>query len=151
MNINLGIVSDDVHKLNKNITALGGYNGTLRDELSWLNPVYNCQVPEGTAVRANYASIPDLDGSGRVLYYFVKDCVLVRSGICELHLELDPLMTYRDEINNLVCTVDRTEDLNVSNAFLVDNEYQILGCDNIVTKKFPIGFTDESMVLLTVG
>lgn len=151
MNINLGLTYDDEHKLNKQITALGGYNGSLKDEFSFMNPVYNCQVPEGTAVRANYASIPDLDGGGRVLYYFVRDAVLVRTGIVELHLELDPLMTYRDEINNLVCTVDRTADQNVTNAFMIDNEYQILACENIVTKTFPNALDDESMVLITVG
>lgn len=149
MNINLAYTTDDEHKVHKYLNTIGGYNGSLKDEFSFLNPVYLCQVPEGSAVRANYASIPDLDGSGRVLYYFVKDVVLVRSGVCEIHLELDPLMTYETEIKNLICTVDKNE--KMANAYLIDNEYKILACDNIVTIDFPQGFGDEQLILLTIG
>lgn len=147
MNIGLAYTNDDAHKLHKNLTVLGGYTGSLRGEMSVLNPVVQVQVPEGTAARANYASMVDIEE--RSNYYFIKDVVFIRSGVCELHLELDPLMTYETEIKNLICTVEKNEKL--SNSYLVDNEYRILAYENIVTKTFPSGFDDESMILFAVG
>ena len=148
MNINLAYTADDEHKVHKYLNAIGGYNGTLKGEFSIINPVYLCQVPETSVSSANYASIPDIEAN-RTRYYFVRDVVLVRSGVVEIHLELDPLMTYEAEIRRLVCTVDRNE--FESNAYLMDEEYKILAYENIVTKEFPYGFDDESIVLLTVG
>lgn len=151
MNISLAVTSDDEHKVHKNLSILGSYTGTLRDDCSMEHPKLLVQVPEATAQQANYAAISAGTELERTYYYFIRDKIMHRTGIVELQLECDYLMTFEDEIKNLVCTVDRTEDQNYTNAYLVDNEYQILACENIVTKTFPIGFTDESMVLLTVG
>lgn len=148
MDISIAVTSDDEHKVHKNLSILGSYSGTLKEECSMISPVIKLQVPETTVSQANYAGLTGLD---RTYYYFIRDKVMIRSGIVELHLEIDPLMTYETEIKNLVCTIDRTQSQEVTNAFLVDNEYQILACENIITKKFPLGFTDESKILLTVG
>lgn len=150
MDLTLCVTSDDEHKVYKNLTILGTYTGTLRDDCSMDNPSLMVQVPEATVQQANYCAFGAQD-LNRLYYYFIKNRIMHRSGIVELELECDPLMTFKDEILNLVCTVERTQDQNITNAFLVDNEYQILACENIVTKIFPTGFTDESMVLLTVG
>ena len=64
-------------------------------------------------------------------------------------MELDPLMTYETEIRNLICTVDRNE--IDSDSYLYDENYKIDAFNNIVTKKFPVGFTDESYIFITVG
>jgi len=148
MNIALAYTTDDEHKVHKYLNQLGGYSGTLRDEMSVMTPVVQVQVPETTATQANYCAMPDINGQ-RTFYYFIRDIVFIRSGIVELHLELDPLMTYENEIRRLDCTIRKNE--NVGNAFLMDSEYQILAYENIVTKEFPIGFSDESMILITVG
>lgn len=147
MDIGLAVTSDDEHKVHKNLTVLGGYTGVLRSEMGILNPVVQVQVPEGTAAQANYVSITGLET--RTNYYFIRDVKLIRSGICELELELDPLMTYETEIRNLICTVHKNE--KIANSYLMDENYQILAYENIVTKKFNYTFDDETMILLTVG
>lgn len=151
MNISIAVTSDDEHKVHKNLSVLGSYTGTLKDDCSMENPTVLVQVPEGTVQQANYAAMSAGGELPRTYYYFIKDKVMHRSGVVELTMECDYLMTFENEIKNLVCTVDRTETQEVTNAFLVDNEYQILACENIVTKIFPVGFEDESIVLLTVG
>lgn len=150
MNLILGVTSDDIHKCQKNITQLGSYTGVLKDDCSMENPHLMVQVPEATVQQANYCAFTSQD-LGRNCYYYITDKIMHRSGVVEIVLEMDPLMTYKDELYNVECTVDRTSHQEVTNAYLIDNEYQILACENIVTKKFPIGFTDESMILLTVG
>lgn len=151
MNISIAVTSDDEHKVHKNLSILGSYTGSLKEDCDMEQPTIMVQVPEGTIQQANYAAMSAGTELERTYYYFIKDKVMHRSGIVELTLECDYLMTFEDEIKNLVCTVDRTSYQDVTNAYLVDNEYQILACENIVTKNFPIGFEDESMVLLTVG
>lgn len=151
MNISIAVTSDDEHKVHKNLSILGSYIGSLKDDCSMEKPTILVQVPEGTIQQGNYAAISAGTELPRTYYYFITDKVMHRSGIVELTMKCDYLMTFEDEIKNLVCTVDRTETQEVTNAFLVDNEYQILACENIVTKTFPLGFEDESLVLLTVG
>jgi len=151
MNISIAVTSDDEHKVHKNLSILGSYTGSLKDDCNMENPTILVQVPEGTVQQANYAAMTAGTELPRTYYYFIKNKVMRRTGVVELELECDYLMTFEDEIKNLVCTVDRTETKEVTNAFLVDNEYQILACENIVTKTFPLGFDNETMVLLTVG
>ena len=67
----------------------------------------------------NYARIPALN-----LYYFAK---ILPSNIGNnhniLHLELDPLMTYKSQILGLKCITDRNT--NNYNAYLKDDEQKI--------------------------
>lgn len=151
MNISIAVTSDDEHKVHKTLSILGSYTGSLKEDCSMETPSIMIQAPEGTCQQANYTAISAGTELERTYYYFIKDKIMHRTGIVELQLECDYLMTFENEIKNLVCTVDRTEAQEVTNAFLMDNEYQILACENIVTKTFPTGFEDESMVLLTVG
>ena len=63
--------------------------------------------------------------------------------------KIDVLMSYRTKILSNTCTISKNE--NLSNAYLYDNGYQLLSYKNIVTKKFPSGLTDNSIILMTVG
>lgn len=149
MNISLAVTSEDEHKVHKNLSVLGSYTGTLREDCGMEAPVVMVQVPEATAQQANYAAISAGTELNRTYYYYIKEKTMHRSGIVELQLECDYLMTFETEIRALTCTVTRNEAL--ANAYLMDEEYKILAYQNIVTKEFPLGFEDESMVLLTVG
>lgn len=149
MNISVVVTSDDEHKVHKNLSILGSYTGTLRDDCSMESPSIMVQIPEGTAQQGNYAAISAGTELNRTYYYFIRDKVMHRSGIVELQLECDYLMTFEDEIRALSCTVDRNE--KEANAYLLDSEYKILAYDNIVTKSFPNALDDESMILLAVG
>lgn len=149
MNISLAVTSDDEHKVHKTLSVLGSYTGTLREDCGMEAPVVMVQVPEATAQQANYAAISAGTELNRTYYYYITEKTMHRSGIVELQLECDYLMTFETELRTLTCTVTRNEAL--ANAYLMDEEYKILAYQNIVTKEFPLGFDDESMVLLTVG
>lgn len=149
MNISVAVTSDDEHKVHKNLSVLGSYTGSLKEDCSMETPSIMVQIPEGTAQQANYAAISAGGELPRTYYYFIKDKIMHRTGIVELQLECDYLMTFEDEIKALTCTVDRNE--TEANAYLIDSEYKILAYDNIVTKSFPNPLNDESMILLAVG
>lgn len=149
MNISLAVTSDDEHKVHKSLTVLGSYSGVLREDCSMENPTILLQVPEGTCQQANYAAIDAGSELPRTYYYYIRERIMHRSGVVRLVMECDYLMTFESEIRALTCTVDRNE--LEANAYLVDNQYKVLAYDNIVTKEFPTGFTDECMILFAVG
>lgn len=146
MQVNLYYTNDDEHKLHKNIVSIHNCVGSLKDNCSLINPVILLETAEATATRANYMTITDLD---ILRYYFIRDWVMYRDGLVEVHAELDPLMTYETEIRNLNCTIARNE--NIADSYLYDENYKIDAYSNIVTKTFPQGFDNERIILLTVG
>lgn len=146
MQVNLYYTNDDEHKLHKTLTSIHNCPGSLKDSCSLIEPVILLETAEATASRANYMSITDLDIER---YYFIRDWVMYRQGLVEVHAELDVLMTYEQEIRDLQCTIARNE--VDADSYLYDENYKIDAYSNIVTKEFPHGFDDESIILLTVG
>lgn len=75
------------NKINKNITLLRTLTGDLRGETNVVNPIV--RVFASTFPNFNYAGIPNFNR-----YYYLRDLRQVRSGIWELSLESDPLMSF---------------------------------------------------------
>lgn len=148
MQVNLYYTRDDKHKLHKTLTSIHNCVGSLRDECSLINPVILLETAEATACRANYLEITDLDIQR---YYFIKDWIMYRTGILEVHAELDPLMTYEAEIRQVSATIERNE--YEADSYLVDENYVIDAYSNYVTIDFPKGFdtNNDTYVLMTVG
>lgn len=99
-----------------------------------------------TTFKYNYAQLAGYD-----LYYFVK---ISPSNIGKahniLHLELDPLMTYKESILNLDCIIKRNT--NKYNLYVEDEELQTLKKTQIQTKAFNHTFIPyQSTVITLVG
>jgi hypothetical protein len=87
-------------KIHKEITLLATMAGTLRDETNTVNPTVRVAATEMPVF--NYARIPDF---GR--YYYLRDVRAVRSGIWEIMLESDPLMSF--DLSDISGVVVETE------------------------------------------
>ena len=99
-----------------------------------------------TTFKYNYAHLAGYD-----LYYFVE---VLPSSIGRahniLHLELDPLMTYKDQILNLDCIIKRNT--SKYNLYVEDEELQTLKKTQIQTKAFNHTFIPyQSTVITLVG
>lgn len=96
------------------------------------------------AIKFNYAHIPLFN-----LYYFVK---MLPSNIGNnhniLHLELDPLMTFKDQILNLDCIIKRNT--SKYNLYVEDEELQTLKKTQIQTKAFNHTFVPYSSTVITL-
>ena len=109
------------NKIDKDIRLITGYNIDLKNRPKDFN---NFDIDfSGNRILAtnfNYAYL----GGGYNYYYFVK---ILPSNIgnqhYKLHLELDPLMTYKDQILGLKCITDRNT--NNYNVYLKDDEQKI--------------------------
>ena len=114
--------SSPTNKINKDISnMIYGPVINLKERPKDINnldiDLVNYSISQLTSI--NYAVIQSLN-----LYYFAK---ILPSNIGNnhniLHLELDPLMTYKSQILGLKCITDRNT--NNYNAYLKDDEQKI--------------------------
>lgn len=93
---------------------------------------------------ANYVYIPSLSN-----YYFVDDIIFGGANQVTLKCHEDVLMSYKDDILKLNCTIARNTILK--NGYLVDPQYKTVAYEEIVTKGFPQEISGFSTILMTVG
>lgn len=97
-----------------------------------------------TLSQLNYVYIEEFDR-----YY---DCVpiLLNEGMYQLTCEVDPLMSFKNEILNLNVIVDKNE--YEVNPYIDDGSYMVEERQRVETIEFPLGFNDYgSHILITAG
>lgn len=119
MTIDLYSNVSDNRDINKNISLISsGISYTLKDEeCSFEHPIIVLTSSKFNK-DCNYAYIPEY---GR--YYFVADKRFVRGGRIELHLEVDVLYTYREQIKQCVGIVKRSN--SQGNDYLPDEMLKV--------------------------
>ena len=117
--------SSPSNKINKNLSLKGAVEIDLKNRPKDFNEL-DIDYAGGTPIYFNYAFL-----SGYNLYYFVK---ILPSNIGNrhniIHLELDPLMTYKSQILSLKCITDRNTEKY--NTYLPDEQQKI----SSMTKQF---------------
>lgn len=88
-------------------------SGSLRDSTSILSPTI--RVQSSGLINSNYAYIPEFKR-----YYFIDNIVSFRTGIWDISMSVDVLMSFKDEIGNLAGIIARQEFL--FNPYIMDNE-----------------------------
>lgn len=140
--------SSPSNKIEKDIRAITSYNIDLKNKpKDFTNFDIDFSGNRQQTLNFNYALL----GGGYNFYYFVK---ILPSNIgnqhYKLHLELDPLMTYKDQILNLDCIIKRNT--NKYNLYVEDEELQTLKKTQIQTKAFNHTFIPyQSTVITLVG
>ena len=85
-----------------------------------------------TLFDCNYTYIPQLNR-----YYFITDIVAVSNKLWELHMHVDVLMSFKNELSNVNGFVSRNE--FTFNENLIDDEVQIQNDVNISIKEIESG------------
>lgn len=101
MEITLYVNNSEVNRIGKNLTNAFTLSGTLREQTNVIEP--DILITMGNPTEYNYAYIPLFKR-----YYFIKDITSVRNGLWRLHLTVDTLETYKNEILNCSCILDET-------------------------------------------
>jgi len=134
----------DPKKVIKNITSLGAIqNCVLRDEQNILDPVFEVAS----------AALPDdfnyvyCDYTGR--YYFTGNAIMVRTGLWRIPCHVDVLSSHYEKYKTVSATITRNE--TVRNGYLIDGNYKTYAYKECVTRKFPVAFDTDSLILITVG
>lgn len=134
------------NKINKNLTLKGGLIINLKNRPKDFNNLdidYTGNTGS-VALDFNYAHLLEYN-----LYFYAK---ILPSNIGNnhniLHLELDPLMTYKDQILNLDCIIKRNT--NKYNLYVEDDELQTLKKTQIQTKAFNHTFVPYTSTVITL-
>lgn len=144
MNLRLCINNSEKNKINKDLTAGVTLSGTLRNESNVVNPSIVINIENPTIY--NYAYIEDF---GR--YYFITDYISLRTGIWQINLKSDVLMSFKDSILASSVLINNTETTG-KNDYLSGNQWitNVKNTTNIVN--FPNGLNDNGeFILITAG
>ena len=136
--------NSEKNKIIKNLSNIYTLSGTLRNESNVVNPTIVINIDNPTSY--NYAYIPMF---GR--YYFITDYVSMRTGIWQINLKSDVLMSFRESILNSYALIENTEFVGRSN-YLPGNNW----VNNCKTKTDIISFSngllnDGQYILITAG
>ena len=140
-NIDNGIVlysnSAEINRVNKSeyLEEIATLAGAFRDSTSVLEP--SVTIEYSGVPNFNYAYIPKFNR-----YYFVNNITSIRTGLWEIDMEVDVLMTYNSAIINQTAFVDRNEnDYNkmVNNSLMIPESKPIVYVDEIYNNIFNTG------------
>lgn len=144
MNIKLYNTTSPRNKLNKTLNLVADIDGESNEAIGEHNTIFIVSKGHLQGVQGSNYLLSGITGR----YYYIENYEIENQCV-KISCKEDVLMTFKDQIRNNTCTISRNA--NLSNAYLTDNGYQLLAYENIVTKTFPKGLTDEAVILLTVG
>ena len=144
MNIQLCSNTSEKNKLNKTITTGITLSGSLRNESNVVNPSIIINIDNPTIY--NYAYIPEFNR-----YYFITNYISLRTGMWQINLKSDVLMSFKDSILSSEVLINKTE-ITGKNNYLSGSNW----VNNCKTKtdilNFPNGLLDDGKyILITAG
>ena len=144
MNIQLCSNTSEKNKINKNITSGIILSGSLRNESNVVNPSITINIDNPTVY--NYAYIPEFNR-----YYFITNYISLRTGMWQINLKSDVLMSFKDSILSSEVLINKTETTGKNNYLSGSN-----WVNNCKTKTdiltFPNGLLDDGKyILITAG
>lgn len=153
--VNIGNISVSKKVVDKAFTNKYELTGTLKNECSIKDPVItlrigdsqNIKIPDIT--KCNYAYIVNFNR-----YYYITDFRSIRDTILEVHMHVDVLKTYADEIKKQKGIVSRASSRSVYTSLLPDDDSYNYADSKIVVKKLSTndGFNKTgSYVMVTAG
>ena len=145
MNIILYNTTSPAIQVNKTLTQKASITGYAHEIISDKEMTLRLAIGDLTNVKAsNYCYIGD---TGK--YYYINPDYKIENQSVIIALKEDVLMSYKTQLLIQTCTVSRNESL--SNAYLLDNGYQLKAYNIIATRPFPQGLETESIILMTIG
>lgn len=145
MNIKLYRNESNNNVLNKKITLINEYNILLKDNVDVYRPII--KIKTELLNNCNYVFIQDFNR-----YYYVVNKRSINIEIIELTLECDVLMSFREQILNLKCIIDKQENINLGNKYYDDNSLISLSKEFIESYNFNNGFNENGeFILITAG
>lgn len=147
MNIKLCSSTSEIVAINKDISIIDDVSATIKGALSVENPVLILQYKSDIQPNVNYVYIQEYNR-----YYFVTDIINLTGGRYEIHCKVDVLMSFKDDILNLSCIVDKQSSKDNANMYLDDGSFVVQSKEFVDTIDFPRGFNDNGeFILITAG
>lgn len=144
MKISFYANNSEKNKLNKVLTELSTLEGNLRDGSSIIDPIVT--IAATNPYTYNYAYIPEF---GR--YYFITDIISVRTGIWQIKMHVDVLMSFKEKLNSAKIVLSDSTSEGAVNYVSGDQWFtNVKNTTNII--EFPKMLNDEGeFILITAG
>lgn len=144
MNVTLQINTSDKIRVDKDITDVITFSGTLKNATSIIDPVILFEGDLTDYMTCNYMTIPIFNRS-----YFVTNLKAVRRNLFEISGHVDVLSSFAAGIRGNTAIIKRQE--NNWNLYLNDGSFRTYQNPMVLTKEFPSGFTTQEFVLSVAG
>lgn len=92
---------------------------------------------------ANYCYISEY---GR--YYYIDEIIYLTGNRAEIHLSCDVLESFKNDILNLPCIIDKQQNKSKANMYLNDGSYVVQSNETNSIVSFPNGFNDNGEFIL---
>lgn len=145
MEIELYYNHSDYRYINKDVEFGEVINGTLKDATSIMSPVV--LVDSDSILRYNYVYIPEFQR-----YYEVTEVTSVRTGLWEVSMKCDVLMSFRGDIMATQVIIDKQTEIRNANLYIDDGTYIAENKMFASVINFPAGFLENpNIILITAG
>lgn len=149
-NIVLQTNTSEKNRLDKTVTDIATYSGTLRADTSIVDPVFLVECDMASVVNANYMTVQAFGRS-----YFINNIRSMRAGLVEFTCHCDVLSSFKTQIRQNRAIMHRSE--RNWNLYLNDGSLKITQRpEKIVTQQFSngnqfVGVDKYSYVLVLAG
>lgn len=144
MEIKLYSTISESNKINKDLKLIESLTGSLRDELSVINPELLINVSNFPT--ANYCFIKDFNR-----YYFINEVKSVKNGLWRIKCQVDVLTSYSSFLKTLPVIISDTE-LTGADNYLPSEVWKTKVKDTTEIKTFPNGLNENGeFILITAG
>ena len=132
----------DINVVGKHLTNEHTLTGSLRESCNVEAP--EITIADSAALSYNYAYIPDFNR----YYFFSKAPTIISNNIVQLHLQVDALESFKNEIRACKGIISRQEHLY--NTYLNDPELNSYAYEVVSAYAFPDCFTKSTVPYLTL-
>ena len=138
--------SSENNVIGKSLAQIKSVEANLKNDVSIINPTLVLAYTENI-LGSNYCLIPKFSR-----YYFIDEIVPITADRCIVKCRVDVLESFKNNILNLDCIVDKQEKEIASNKYINDGSFVTTSKQFNRMIEFPNGFNEKgSYILICAG
>ena len=138
--------SSENNVIGKSLAQIKSVECNLKNDVSIINPTLVLNYT-ANILSSNYCFIPKFNR-----YYFIDEIVPITGDRCIVKCRVDVLESFKDNILNLDCIVDKQEKEIASNKYINDGSFVTTSKQFNRMIEFPNGFNEKgSYILICAG
>ena len=138
--------SSENNVIGKSLAQVKSVECNLKNDVSVINPTLVLNYT-ANILNSNYCFIPKFNR-----YYFIDEIVPITADRCIVKCRVDVLESFKDNILNLDCIVDKQEKEIASNKYINDGSFVTTSKQFNRMIEFPNGFNEKgSYILICAG
>lgn len=133
--------NDEYNKINKVLPVAINVTGNLTENSSIINPIITIEYNENI-LEYNYCYVPAFKR-----YYYINN-IIVKNKTLELHLHVDVLKSFSNDILNSKALITRS---NIGNRYLADNLARTLADTKVTVRNLGTGLSAGVSYIMVKG